>query len=329
MDGESYITANPFTFDISTYWEYADLQRLCKKCNISAKGSREKLVQRLIEFHRQRDKDGTTLINDDCTQNENIPMNVNGNNFAMMQVTVVPSSTEKLTKSKYRISKASDVSKKAIIKACPTTLKPLLTSIEETKIPATPSKSILKRTELTPPPSAQKSVCKETPSKSKSMPDTPGKLDKITFSPFNAVKVIPHRTGLGSITKTVIYEQEYETDESHLEDTEEDDECTPTGTSKRIQFMLNSDEDENEEEMEIDEYDEEEEDFDIYSDDEDTHNLVCSNTQLNSSVLYQVEEYAMDEESTTEMEEHVDTSPNRNFIGDKYDHLRSHEFFEF
>jgi len=300
MEGDSFITANPFTFHDDRSWSYADLRQLCKRFNIGANGSREELVAKLIEWHRKRDAYGNSTVVNDPDNEENIPMNVHGNNFAVLNLNVVPQSAEKRSRSKQRILKSADV-----IKACPMSLKPLqLASLTV----GTPSKSILKRTES--PTSVDRAEMDSQCSTSSdstgaagsragisSTTTTPGKLDKITFSPFNAVKVIPHRNTARVLTLTLGNNSSSDDDEESEEEgvfsteeegIDEEEEEAPANTSRRIAFAVDVERPPDGEEFtEDDEYEyeeeEEEDDEDVYSDDE-TSFLVFSNTQRNSSI---------------------------------------------
>ena len=50
----AYTTLNPSLFDSVDHWSYRDLQKLAKRINVSARGKRHALVERLQAWHRQR-----------------------------------------------------------------------------------------------------------------------------------------------------------------------------------------------------------------------------------------------------------------------------------
>ena len=101
------ITINPGTLDDATQWSLRDLQRLCVRLGIPAKGRREQLVARLNTWNRTRHSGTAAQISatiertgkagargaagaPDATELENLPMNVPGQNFAMLALNVAP-----------------------------------------------------------------------------------------------------------------------------------------------------------------------------------------------------------------------------------------------
>ena len=78
MEGETFLCINPSSFEDTNVWSYRDIQRLCKRVGLVAKGSREDLCYKLEEWHRSRiDEDKSILPLKDSFE-ENIPMNVIG-----------------------------------------------------------------------------------------------------------------------------------------------------------------------------------------------------------------------------------------------------------
>lgn len=343
MDGESYHTLNPFALDLLPY---SEVYALVKNLNIGdstprrGRVSKEVLIERIIEFHRGRNDEGHTLIDSEnaSESQENLPMNVTGNNFAVLQV--IPDTGDR-RKSKFPRSRSSDdfndyIRPSTVVKADANYLR-ALQEVDMSICTDTPSKSILKKccdsptsvqkemfvSSVNVPRSAQKLlngkqnaggnandyVLNMSMSSSKAKPPTPGKLDKITFSPFNAVKVIPHRTHMFDPCKQLTFgfagqdetiPEDDETDNSHMEDGEEYDE----GGEEE-------DQDEN-----YDYYPEDE----IYSDDE-TNNLVLYNTACNSgqdAVEQEMQEPDMCSGHIRVHRHGGDASPT----------LNSHEFFE-
>jgi len=275
MDGESYHTLNPFALDLLAY---SEVYALTKSLNIGestprrGRVSKEVLIERIIEFHRQRNDEGHTLIDSEnlSASQENLPMNVTGNNFAVLQV--IPDTGER-RKAKYpRSPFAEDVNENvrssAVVKADVTHLRALKTA-DMSVCGDTPSKSILKKCDS--PTSVQREYECDRLEYSSSKAQTPGKLDKITFSPFNAVKVIPHRRHLNDPCKQLSFGF--------------GDGSIPEGEEEEGDHSRMEEDDEEEEEDEYDYYEEEE----IYSDDE-TNNLVSNNTKRNSGEAEESEE---------------------------------------
>ena len=162
MENHEYLAANPDTFQNPDIWSYRDLQKLCVKLCIGGKGSRAELLHKLEVWHRDRKTDKNRCEND-------ISMNVAGNNFSLLEIKVRP----KTCKRKRRSSIIDCSSKDLGSTVSPTLLRPLQRSNC-----ATPSKSILKNI----------SNCSETPKDI-----GVNKMAKLTFSPFNGVKLIENR----------------------------------------------------------------------------------------------------------------------------------------
>ena len=308
MDGESYHTLNPYALDLLPY---AELNTIGKSLNLmgSNRGriSREVLIKRIIEFHRQRDSDGNTLI-DTAGNEENIPMNVTGNNFAVFPVIVNPSPVSecKSRKSKYPKRESCDGNQKGVVVKADVSM---LSALQVGDL-ATPSKGILK-CNCDSPTSVDRT---EYIGSSKITKLTPGKLEKITFSPFNAVKVIPHRVQASESKKEV-------------------SSIVSINPRKRILFSTDDDDEEEEEYNNTDNWgDEEEEEIDpdeeieIYSDDE-TNDLVWQNTQRNSGVQI-AENNSKANNSTAKTTSNNVWLNAYGYNNSDTTYLRSHEFFE-
>jgi hypothetical protein len=96
MEGENFLTINPETLSSKELWSYRDLQKLCIRLQLGGRGTREELCIKLTEWNRARqDDDSCMLVSEDC---ETIPMNVVGNNFSILPMSVI-------TKSKNRKEK--------------------------------------------------------------------------------------------------------------------------------------------------------------------------------------------------------------------------------
>ncbi len=87
MEGSTLITINVWTLDDEAVWSYTDLQGLCKKLNLGAKGKRSELIERLQSWHKLRDSNRRAGL----AQHEGeaadpiswIPLNVVGSNFTI------------------------------------------------------------------------------------------------------------------------------------------------------------------------------------------------------------------------------------------------------
>ncbi len=88
MDGEQFIAINPATLEDRNYFSYRDLQKLCLKLNLGASGRREELEEKLKAWNRGRLNNGIGMIGALNENEESIPMNVEGNNFALLKVDV-------------------------------------------------------------------------------------------------------------------------------------------------------------------------------------------------------------------------------------------------
>ena len=169
MEGESFLTINPYTFSDTSIWVHRDLQKLCKKLGLKANGGRQQLVNRLSVWHRSRDENDQCLVKDH-ENNECYAMNTVGNNFSLLKLNIIVRD-EKKSKKRHRSSIIGlDHNDQARIS--PTSLRPL----KECQGGTTP-KSILK--------------CRIGINEKKRRKE--GKMDKIVFSPYNSVKFIAHR----------------------------------------------------------------------------------------------------------------------------------------
>lgn len=174
MEGEEFLTINPETFCDKNCWQYKDLQKLCAKLGLGGKGSRENLEEKLSDWHRMRNDYYEEDYQYAPQQPEtHFPMNVHGNNFALMHIDV------KVSKSAHKRRRSSihklDENHRAVVD--PIMLRPICKEDNPT-----PRKSILKKVRTTSP---MRVVIPESPSTVK--------LSKLQFSPFNGVKIISHR----------------------------------------------------------------------------------------------------------------------------------------
>lgn len=178
MQGQEYLTINPDTFSDANTWSYKELQKLCAKLSLGGKGTRDSLEDKLFSWHRDR-----TI--DEEPEEEKFEMNVPGNNFALLQINVEPSKAHKGKKSRRKSSIVglNDTTEKV----SPSVLRPFTAH--------TPNKGILKKrpANLEMEAFSNGNMEQELPESLVKTNCTPRKLSKLTFSPFNGVKVISHR----------------------------------------------------------------------------------------------------------------------------------------
>lgn len=170
MEGEQYLAINPDTLSDTTQWSYRDIQKLCMRLQLGGRGSRDVLEERLIGWHRRRKHSKTVLNRVEHPEEVTLQMNVVGNNFSILRMNVAEKENRRRRSNGRRNSLVPENGADVIVS--PTILKPLrMNPDREAAIVG-----ILKG-------------CREEP-----RAQTPKRLDHITFSPFNGVKVIPHRT---------------------------------------------------------------------------------------------------------------------------------------
>jgi hypothetical protein len=168
MDGQEYYSLNPGMFSEKTQWTYQNLKSLCKELGLGGAGKRCELEAKLQEWHLTR-AEGENLVPSQDHE-ENLPMNVLGSNFNILKIIPPSERSQKGNRSKKRQS-----------------LIPSLMSADDKEnynctspvrsfCPATPGKSILKQD-----------------SRLVNCPVSATKLHGIKFSPFNKVRIIPHR----------------------------------------------------------------------------------------------------------------------------------------
>ena len=87
MEGEMFLTINPDTLNDEEIWTYRDLQLISTQLGLKANLKRSKLVANLTKWHRGRTEDDKNLVPDKQNE-ENLEMNVIGNNFALLAVNV-------------------------------------------------------------------------------------------------------------------------------------------------------------------------------------------------------------------------------------------------
>jgi hypothetical protein len=167
MDGEEYFSLNPGVFSEKTQWTYQNLKSLCKELGLGGSGKRCELEAKLQRWHLSR-TEGENLV-PSAENEENLPMNVLGSNFNILKI-VPPTEREQKgnrNKRKQPLIPSIEIDNKENY-CCP--------SPTQFKFPVTPSKSILKQD-----------------SRSENCPVSASKINGIKFSPFNKVRIIPHR----------------------------------------------------------------------------------------------------------------------------------------
>ena len=171
MEGQEYLAINPDTLSDTNMWTYKDLQKLCSKLSLGGKGTRDCLEAKLISWHRERG-DAEEL------EEEKFEMNVPGNNFSLLQIDVKPSKIKgKKVRRNSSLLRLDDTTERV----SPSILRPLNVQ--------TPMKSILKKR----PSLLDMDLDEGYENDEQAINCTPKKLSKLTFSPFNGVKVISHR----------------------------------------------------------------------------------------------------------------------------------------
>jgi len=208
MEGQTFFAYNVETMHEEHVWSYRDLQRLCVTLGLGGRGKRAKLVKKLADWHRSRYEDDSCLLPVKSKEEENIPMNVIGNNFGILPVTITSTRRD----SRKRKSLVGIGDEPAVVS--PDMLRPL-----EKRPPKGSPRSILKKS---------RTSCSEHHSTPPMMHEreAPRKLDKITFSPYNAVQVIAHRTDNSDNPegwRWVDPADSFEDSESEEEEEEEDD----------------------------------------------------------------------------------------------------------
>ena len=273
-EGATFITINPSTLDDTNLWSYADLRRLCKEVKIKGNGKRHELVERLQAWNRLRLSEGVAGLSELASSpNERknwLSMNVEGANFALLGQNVVaragsPATTEEAyglqnvspnnggpnsplrTKVARRRSSTSPRPRASATKAyqaapssaqkkksyfscdvdnrtlavSPTLLKPLnmLPGERDNQgVVVTPGKSILKQNLDRRDDMA-----------------APGSNSKISFSPFNGTKVIPHRRAPNNTGKQ--FWQEDDEDDAIMEDSREEEEDDDDDHNEELQDL--------------------------------------------------------------------------------------------
>ena len=184
MEGEQFLTYNFATFSKDAgVWSYRDIQKLCVRLGISARGKRGHLVRKLAEWHRSRYEDDSCLVPlVDPSSEENIPMNVLGNNFGLLPVNVTTEKSTATSKSNTRKRKSLVALDDEPAIVSPDVLRPL-----ERRESCGSPRSVLKRKRDTPTIDSEKKTVAENRNSIQ-------KMDHIMFSPYNAVQIIAHRT---------------------------------------------------------------------------------------------------------------------------------------
>lgn len=216
MEGEQFLTYNFATFSKDAgVWSYRDIQKLCVSLGISARGKRGQLVRKLAEWHRSRYEDDSCLVPlIDPSSEENIPMNVLGNNFGLLPVNVTTEKSPPSSRSKSRKRKSLVASDDEPAIVSPDVLRPL----EKRESCGSP-RSILKRKRDTPTIDSEKKIVAENRNSIQ-------KMEHIMFSPYNAVQIIAHRTDNHDNPEGWQYVDPSDRDEDYFyEDVEEDDEA--------------------------------------------------------------------------------------------------------
>ena len=167
MNGQEYFSLNPGLFSERTQWSYQSLKSLCKELGLGGAGKRSDLELKLQRWHVARTECDENLVPSNDFE-ENLPMNVLGSNFNVLKM--MPPS-KKGGKNKKRQPLIPIVSSESEDKENYCCVSPV-----RINCPGTPAKSILKQD-----------------SKFEHCPPSATKMQNISFSPYNKVRVIPHR----------------------------------------------------------------------------------------------------------------------------------------
>ena len=196
MDGSHLLTINPATLDDESLWSYADLQKLAKALDVRASGKRNELVERLMDWHKTRTGDGHSLVAQDGA--EDIPLNVDGANFAILSMHIRPRSPVAES-----VGAPTMVSRSASRSPVRSPMRSGLGGCYATDAVGSVKKSTslvgLSDSPLIVSPTLLKPLAPTTPSRTpgKSALKSPGKsgvkASRIKFSPYNGTKVIPNR----------------------------------------------------------------------------------------------------------------------------------------
>ena len=167
MNGQEYFSLNPGLFSEKTQWSYQNLKSLCKELGLGGGGNRIDLELKLQRWHVARTESDENLVpSNDCE--ENLPMNVLGSNFNVLKIVPPSKRGGKNRKRQPLIPVVSSDSDNKENYCC--------ISPPRNNCPGTPAKSILKQD-----------------SRFEKCPPSATKMQNISFSPYNKVRVIPHR----------------------------------------------------------------------------------------------------------------------------------------
>lgn len=171
MEGQKILTLNPGLLDDKTLYSFNDLRALCKKLGLGGNGSREALVQKLVDWHKCRIGGGkAALAKESEDPSEYLSMNINGSNFSLLGLNV--KAREDGVPSHQR-----------------TPVRPALTLLATTDSPIVVSPVLLRPFEPTPSKSPARTILKTTLPTGERHSAGKG----IKFSPFNSTKMIAHR----------------------------------------------------------------------------------------------------------------------------------------
>ena len=247
-EGDEFFALNPGLFSDHKCWSYNDLRRLSRDLGLGGNGKRTQLESKLTTWHRQRTDTMTNLVpssssldggNVEEAVDDDIPMNVEGSNFSVLPIALEV--REDLDDDDDDGSGSGDHDDGGRHDAKRRRRSSFLTLEIDNKENNTTTTTLVSPFLLRPLRSRSDECLNGTPGKGilkvncgERSPVPPNKLPNIQFSPFNGVRVIPHRStfedsdedvdGEGGLDQIDEDEDEDDVDDDDVDEDEEADE---------------------------------------------------------------------------------------------------------